>query len=45
MSILINSLESKSKLFQYCNLDNTIYCTNAIVDSVLKYYSYFYYIK
>ena len=30
------SLELISKLLQYCNLDNTIDCTNAIVDAVLK---------
>ena len=30
-----------NKLLQYCNLDNTRDYTNAIVDSVLKYFLIF----
>ena len=30
-----------SKLLQYFNLDNTIDCTNPIVDSILKYFLIF----
>ena len=35
------SLELIIKLLQYCNLDKTRDCTNAIVDAVLKYFLIF----